>query len=185
MPRANWIVVLALTLPLAASAAAKDAEEEQHTGLPPNVLITVTVGESGPGDSESEKSYQLLALSGQETELLTGWRYPIPTSTYNTASKGGAPAPVTSFSYQNLGMTVALETRVVTEGRIRVHGSIEVSGVDRKLDTRDTPPEVPKLGTFNHRFNAILKDGVTTTLSSVPHPGGGSIVVKLRADIDA
>jgi hypothetical protein len=189
MPRARKFVALALALalPLAVSAVSlAGAEEEQdYSGLPPNVLITVTVGETGPDSSGSEKSYELLALSGQETELLTGWRYPIPTSTFNTSSKGGKVTPVTSFSYQNLGMTVMLETRVVGESRIRIHGAIEVSGVDRELESGDAPREVPKLGTFNHRFNAILKDGVTAMISKVPHPGGGSIVVKLRADIDA
>jgi hypothetical protein len=183
----RWIGVLAIVLIALPSGTMLAGDEKGMSSLPSNVLVTVSVGETGPGKEKSEKSYKLLSLDGQVSELLTGWRYPIPTSSFNTAAKaGGKPVPVTSFSYQNVGMTVNVETKIVAEGRVRLRGHIEVSGVDSDAPKSDASiPAAPKLGTFSHRFDTILADGVSATISSVPHPGGGSIVVKLQVDVEA
>ena len=50
---------------------------------------------------------------GERAEILIGDRIPIPTTSFNTSQTvGGNIVPITSFTYQNVGITVQIEPRV-------------------------------------------------------------------------
>jgi hypothetical protein len=149
-----------------------------------NVRFTLTIVNSGPGREASERSVHALALDGRTTRLLTGWRLPIPTTTFNTSTSVGSDVvPVTSYQYQDVGVAVRLEGRIVAERRIRVRGKAEVSSVE-DASPSPTPPSTPSIGTFDHEFEIILDDGVESKLVEVPRPDGGSIGLRLAAEID-
>jgi hypothetical protein len=91
-----FAVVTFVSLPL---LAADEPPRPGDDGT--NVQFEISLTDvSGVGDT-SERSIQALALDGTRIGLLTGWRIPIPTTTFNTANTAGSNiVPVTSYQYQ-------------------------------------------------------------------------------------
>ena len=103
---ATSLTLIALALAVFPSAQA----QEQPTGtIGPNIGVTITVGEIEDDGSKPNRSYKMMTRSGSNAELLIGWRTPIPTATSDPDGDDGAD--VTSFVYQNIGMTANIEVR--------------------------------------------------------------------------
>ena len=114
-----------------------------------NVLVTITVAE---GSEAPEKSYQLVARDRTRgaTEMLTGWRVPVPTA------KSGAPA-VTSYTYQNVGLTAEIKAKVLPDSRVALRGGIEISKISEpttKPSSSGTPPVIADAGELTVRLQA-------------------------------
>lgn len=143
-----------------------------------NVMITVRILDEKPGGETVDHSYRVLSLDGRSAELLTGWRYPIPTSEATAAAN---VSEVTSFSYQNVGVSANIDTRIIEQDRIQLRGVVEISDVEPGPTFAGRA--APKLGTFRHRFHVVLADGASQLISQVPKPGGGSASLELTAQI--
>jgi hypothetical protein len=100
------------------------AQEETAGTIGPNVSVTITVGEVEDDGSKPNRAYKLMTRSGSSAELLMGWRTPIPTATSD--AEGEEDANVTSFVYQNVGMTARIEVRVVGQGTVLLRGEVEI-----------------------------------------------------------
>ena len=148
-----------------------------------NVQFDLTLADRNAGGGRSERSVQALALDGSRIRLSTGWRIPIPTTTFNTANTVGSDiVPVTSYQYQDVGVSASFENRIVGGNRIRIAGQIEVSAIDQGDDAASEAAG-PRVGAFSHEFDVILVDGVETTLAEVPKPDGGTMTLALSAAI--
>ena len=175
------LIVLA-TLAATSLAFAEDPPSRpENNGV--NLLFTLTIADQSGDGERTERSVRLLAFNGRPTKLLTGWRHPIPTTRFNTsnATGTGAIVPVTSYSYQDVGVMVSLKGWTVSEDRIRVEGRVEVSAVKEGAEPADST--LPKVGTFNHEFDVILTDGVEQVLAEAPRPAEASIRLAISGAI--
>ena len=181
MKRPMLIVLASL---VAASLAFADDPPSRPEDSGVNLLFTVTIADQGSDGKTTERSVRLLALDGRPARLLTGWRYPIPTTSFDTANTTGTGeiVPVTSYSYQDVGVAVRLTGWTVPEDRIRVEGRVEVSAV-KEAASEPAGSTLPKVGTFTHEFAVILEDGVEQVLAEAPRPGEASIRLAISGAI--
>ena len=138
-----------------------------------NVLVTITVTE---GTESTERSYQLIARDrAGAAELLTGWRVPVPTA------ESGSPA-VTSYTYQNVGLTARIKAQVLPDSHVALRGGIEISKVSEPTTKPRSLVTPPIIGTFQQEFDVVLREGDPLDLAVVSTPDGGELTVRLRAD---
>lgn len=177
---ASLTLSLVLALSLLPPAVAGDDVGRRDAGAA-TVLLTFTVADHGAGRDESARVIHLRALDGRRARLQTGWRLPIPTTTANT---GGETAAVTSYQYQDVGMTVSVECRIVGDDRLQLSGNLELSA------QASAPPVglvsgPPSLSTLNHHFEVALTIGTDTVLAQVPGPDGGEMTLSVRTSIES
>ena len=179
------LVISLLCLALAggglSTTIADDEDGENHpTSVGPNIKITLTVGDVEAEEGPTVRHYALIARDGgSPASLLMGWRTPIPTS---TASNDGS-APVTSYVYQNVGMTARIEAQLIDDGRILVSGAIEISGARREAQLPGASSYAPTIGTFQQELNVLLRKGKPLRVAEVPDPEGGTMYLQLEAEI--
>ena len=182
MSRLNkWVVLLfAVALWLPAHDAAAQAEPAgAGPDLGSNVRITILVGKVLDDGSVGEREYRLVGREGgPRSEILMGWRTPIP-STHEDAD---ANAKVTSYVYQNVGVSANIEFRAVSPGRFALLGLLEVSGVrESEADVGDSVAP-PRIGTYQQQLSVVLEEGKALRVAEMPDPDGGQLYVDLKAE---
>ncbi len=175
------LIVLASLAATSLAFAEDPPSRPEDSGV--NLLFTLTIADQSRDGEMTERSVRLLTLNGRPAKLLTGWRYPIPTTRFNTSSTTGTGAivPITSYSYQDVGVAVSLKGWTVSEDRIRVEGRVEVSAVKEAAEPAGST--LPKVGTFSHEFDVILTDGVEEVLAEAPRPDEASIGLAISGAI--
>lgn len=164
--------VLLCTLLLFATAPTQGSDSV-GASVGSNVLVTITVTE---GSGSPEKSYQFIARDRTgAAELLTGWRVPVPTA------ESGSPA-VTSYTYQNVGLTARIKAQVLPDSHVALRGGIEISKVSEPTTKPRSSVTPPIIGTFQQEFDVVLREGDPLDLAVVSTPDGGELTVRLRAD---
>lgn len=154
--------------------------ESQATYVGPNIKITLTVGDVEADTGPTVRRYTLIARDGgSPASLLMGWRTPIPTTT----SSDDGTAPVTSYVYQNVGMTANIEARLMKDGRMLISGAVEISGARREAMTGGASLQAPTIGTFQQQLNVLLRAGKPLRVAEVPDPEGGTMYLQLEAEI--
>ena len=110
---------------------------------------------------------QLRISEGETATLHIGRRVPLPVSTFTSAnpSQGGTFAPVTSYTYNDVGIKIALEPRVHHNREVTLKLKVEVSGIDG--DAPGTNPPQPIIGTRTIESVIRLKDGETNFLAGL------------------
>jgi len=79
-------------------------------GIIPSVVLNFLKTDS---ETRAIAKPQLRVTEGEKAEILIGDRVPIPSTSFNTSQTvGGNIVPITSFTYQNVGITVQVEPRV-------------------------------------------------------------------------
>jgi len=184
----NWFILLGVAMVaawLAPGVSAQDDDAAQQAPVPSNnIAITITVGDTLPeeGKGPDERSYRMVTLTdGRSTSLMMGWRMPIPTTRQPDDDPDGEP--VTSYIYQNVGMTARLETRMLDDGRILVAGGIEVSGKRNAPEAERNEAGLPIIGTFQQDIYLVLRDGKKLRVAEVPDPEGGTIYIEMQAEV--
>jgi len=168
------VCLLAAATPATAQDSGGSAVQERALGA--NVMLTLTTGEVKEGP---RRSYKIVTRSGEAASLLVGWRTPIPTVRSGDADSG---EPVTSYVYQNVGMTARLRPILLPDGRLRVDGEVEISG-SKKSEAAETPDEMPAIGTFQQKLDVILEKGQPLRVAEVPDPEGGQLYLELEAHL--
>lgn len=186
MARPRFLTLLTLfTLALPASGPALAGEEAGGSEGPAyrNVLLTVTLT-SAPGTSdEARQSYQMLVRDGSKAEMISGSRLPIPTTSFNTSdSAGGNIVPVTSYTYQVVGLTLRARAGISNDGWITLELDLESSFVSPPLAGKESPSQ-PVITTLSEEFSASLTDGATLLVGSVDDPTAGRMAIEVRAEI--
>lgn len=182
------LLPLALVLLVALPALAQDAPQPRTRPGDDNdnLRFVITVADRDPAGAIAEHAVEALLLDGERARLQTGWRIPIPTTTFNTVASGDK-VPVTSFSYQDVGVEVSLHCRTVEDGRIRASGEVELSSVDQEgpgASPAQASPPVPTVGTFRYAFDVKLTNGAASTVAEVPKPGGGTMTLTIQGTIE-
>jgi general secretion pathway protein D len=110
---------------------------------------------------------QLRVSEGEKAEVLIGDRVPIPTTSFNTSQTvGGNIVPITSFTYQNVGVTVQLEPRVHHNKEVTLKVLVEISQVTSTVETVSGQAQ-PIIGTRNVQTVLRLRDGETNLLAGL------------------
>ena len=173
----SGVLVLSMIV-LLAVAGISPSYGESGGSIGENLVVTLTVDEGGTSPS---RTYRVVTRDdGSPSRLNAGWRVPIPTATFASRDEGDRPGTATSYTYQNIGLTAALETRAI-EGRIEVHGNLEISAAKRS-DEDAAGGGAPTIGAFQQSFNVLLEPGQPLELAEVSSPRGGTVSVHLRVD---
>ena len=110
---------------------------------------------------------QLRISEGESATLHIGQRVPLPVSTFTSAnpSQGGTYAPVTSYTYNDVGIKIAIEPRVHHNREVTLKLKVEVSNIAGYAP--DTNPPQPVIGTRTIESIIRLKDGETNFLAGL------------------
>ena len=134
---------------------------------------------------------QLRISEGEKATLHIGQKIPLPVSTFTSANTGGSGtfAPVTSFTYTDIGIKISIEPRVHHNREITLKLLVEVS--NQAGFAPSTSPPQPIIGTRTIESTIRLKDGETnflaglirkddsSSLSTIPFLGDIPIIGKL------
>jgi general secretion pathway protein D len=105
---------------------------------------------------------QLRITEGGKANLVIGDRVPIPLTTFNTSNTiGGSIVPITSFSYQDVGIKIEIEPRVHHNQEVTLKVKIEVSNLNGSIQGQ------PIIGTRTIDSTIRLKDGETNFLAGL------------------
>lgn len=177
MTRSNGIAALALILLMAAPLTTATAQEVPTLG--PNLMITLHVGGTDPGVGPVDRTYKMAAISGRPADILMGWRTPIPAETQ--VDPDGEP--VTTYVYQNVGMSATINAVALDGGRVHLKGQIEISGKEAKDENTASDGRPPVIGTFQQAVQVILQDGQPMRVAEVPDPDGGTHFLEITVEV--
>jgi len=119
---------------------------------------------------------QLRVAEGEEASILIGDRVPIPTTTFNTSNTiGSSVVPITSFTYQNVGITVRVKPRVHHNKEVTLEVEVEISQLSGQVET-SAGQNQPIIGTRTIQTVIRLRDGETNLLAGlIQHTSSDSV----------
>ena len=133
-------------------------------GVIPSVLLDFLRSD---GDTRIIAEPQVRVSEGEQAEILIGDRVPIPTTSFNTSQTvGGNIVPVTSFTYQNVGITLQIEPRVHHNKEVTLKVQVEISQLGVPVTT-GAGQEQPTIGTRQIQTVIRLRDGETNLLAGL------------------
>ena len=161
MIRRKSFVALAVGTTLLLLPPALSYAEQVQSAVASNVLVKITLAKQEDGGQKVQKSYEMVCPGdGERSEIGSGYRIPIPTTTFNTSNAAGSSiVPVTSFTYQNVGFSATFRARVLNDGRVSLIGSVEES-FPSGSSTSAQGLDLPRIAFYQHEVNAVLEDGV-------------------------
>ncbi len=111
---------------------------------------------------------QVRVSEGEKAMVRIGDRIPIPTTTFNAAPTVGGTVgvPITSFTYQNVGINLDLEPRVHHNKEVTLKLKVEVSSVAGTVQAGGGLTQ-PIIGTREIDTTIRLKDGETNLLAGL------------------
>jgi len=133
-------------------------------GVIPSVVLSFLKSDS---DTKLIAQPQLRVSEGERAEIMIGDRVPIPTTSFNTSQTvGGNIVPITSFTYQNVGITVQIEPRVHHNKEVTLNVQVEISQVTGVVETAAGQAQ-PIIGTRQIQTVIRLRDGETNLLAGL------------------
>jgi len=118
-------------------------------------------------DSKVIAKPQLRVTEGQKANLHIGDRVPIPSTTFNTAQTVGSNVvPITSFTYQEVGIIIEVEPRVHHNREVTLNVSVEISDVTGSVQA-GTGVSQPIISSREIQTVIRLKDGETNLLAGL------------------
>ena len=111
---------------------------------------------------------QLRVSEGSKATVRIGDRIPIPNTTFNAAPTVGGTVgvPITSFTYQNVGINIDLEPRVHHNREITLKGKIEISALSGEVAAGGGLTQ-PIIGTREIESTIRLRDNETNLLAGL------------------
>ena len=133
-------------------------------GVIPSVILNFLKSDS---NTKFLAKPQLRVEEGERAEILIGDRVPIPTTSFNTSQTvGGNIVPITSFTYQNVGITLQIEPRVHHNKEVTLNVQVEISQVTGTVSTT-AGQDQPIIGTRQVQTVIRLRDGETNMLAGL------------------
>jgi general secretion pathway protein D len=109
---------------------------------------------------------QMRASEGEKANLVIGDKIPIPLTSFNTSNTvGGSIVPITSFTYQDVGIKIEIEPRVHHNQEITLKVKIDVSNLGAPITSNGQSQ--PTIGTRSFDSTIRLKDGETNFLAGL------------------
>ncbi|HXT72011.1 MAG TPA: hypothetical protein VN700_19815 [Vicinamibacterales bacterium] len=135
---------------------------DKKTGNLPFLLMVI------PGSGERD---------GESTDLQTGARVPVPTTTFNQDKS----SPTTSYQYQQFGTNIRAQARVI-DPSAGIY-SVSLAVTDSQL-LSDSPEQVqyaqgvrlPRYQSFTSSNRLILKDGQTIQYTAATDKTSGEVI---------
>jgi general secretion pathway protein D len=110
---------------------------------------------------------QLRSSEGEKARAVIGDRVPIPVTSFNTANTVGSNiVPVTSFQYQDVGITIEIEPRVHHNQEITLKMRVEVSNISGFIQGSGGQQQ-PRIGTRTIESTIRLRDGETNLIAGL------------------
>jgi hypothetical protein len=111
---------------------------------------------------------QMRVSEGAKATVRIGDRIPIPSTTFNAASTVGGTVgvPITSFTYQNVGINIDLEPRVHHNREITLKGKVEISSLAGQVSAGGGLTQ-PIIGTREIETTIRLRDNETNILAGL------------------
>jgi general secretion pathway protein D len=114
---------------------------------------------------------QLRVMEGQKAMVHIGKKYPIPTANLygNTAGTvgGGYSQPVTSYTYQDIGVKIEIEPKVHHNHEITIKLKVEISAIAGNIKGTGSTPDQPIIGTRESNSVIRLQDGETSMMAGL------------------
>ena len=134
-------------------------------GPVPGVVVNFLKTEA---DAQVIAKPQLRVSEGAKASVRIGDRIPIPTTTFNAAPTVGGTVgvPITSFTYQNVGINIDLEPRVHHNREITLKTKVEVSSLSGQVAAGGGVSQ-PIIGTREIDTTIRLKDAETNLLAGL------------------
>jgi general secretion pathway protein D len=133
-------------------------------GVIPSAVLNFLKSDS---ETKTIAKPQLRVSEGEKAEIVIGDRVPIPTTSFNTSQTiGGNIVPITSFTYQNVGITVQLEPRVHHNKEVTLKVQVEVSQIAGSV-AGSGGVDQPIIGTRQIQTVIRLRDGETNLLAGL------------------
>ncbi len=130
----------------------------------PGILLDFLKTDS---DTKIISKPQLRVTEGEKAEIHIGDRVPIPTTTFSTSQTiGGNIVPVTSFTYQNVGIELGIEPRVHHNKEITLKVKVKVSSIAGQVIGSGGVSQ-PVIGERDINTVIRLKDGETNLLAGL------------------
>ena len=130
----------------------------------PSVLFSFLKSDS---DTKLIAKPQIRILEGEEGKLTIGDRVPIPATTFNSSQTiGGNIVPITSYTYQNVGIIIGVKPRVHHNKEVTLEMKLEFSAVKGSVSAAGGT-EQPIIGTRTVETNLRLGDGETNLLAGL------------------
>lgn len=140
------------------------AQSAWTIGPIPSVIVNFLKSDS---DTKSLSKPQLRILEGEKSKVHIGDRVPIPATTFNSSQTiGGNIVPVTSFTYQNVGIQLEIEPRVHHNKEITMKVNVEVSSLSGEVEGTGGVSQ-PIIGTRQVETTIRLRDGETNVLAGL------------------
>jgi len=134
--------------------------------LGPIPSVTIDFLKSDSGTRVVAKP-QLRVTEGEAANLHIGDSVPIPTTTFNTTTTiGGAVTPITSFTYQEVGIVIEIEPRVHHNKEVTLKLNVEVSALGDRIDAGQGVSQ-PTINTRQISTVIRLKDGESSLLAGL------------------
>ncbi len=133
-------------------------------GVIPSVTLDFLRSDS---DSKTISRPQVRILEGDNGKITIGDRVPIPATSFNTSQTiGGNIVPVTSFTYQNVGIILEIKPRVHHNKEITLDIKAEVSSLAGSVSGTGGVSQ-PIIGTRSVETTVRLQDGETNLLAGL------------------
>ena len=130
----------------------------------PSVIVNFLKSDT---DSKTIAQPQLRVSEGEKAEIVIANRIPIPNTSFNSSQTvGGNIVPITSFTYQNVGITLQIEPRVHHNKEVSLKVQVEVSNLAGTVDL-GTGVTQPIIGTRQVQTVIRLRDGETNLLAGL------------------
>jgi hypothetical protein len=171
-----------LALALALRPVAARAQFVEPNNVPPtsmavtlDVVIARYTGEKADKKVSSVPySLALTARSGSSgnappTSLRLGNKVPIPATVFNAAGDAKAsPAPITAFTYQDMGINIDARAGIRPDGRFEVFLTMNETSVASPRDVQGLPSvgSGAVIRSFQLNDTVILRDGETRQFTS-------------------
>lgn len=118
-------------------------------------------------DSKSIAKPQIRILEGESAKVTIGDRVPIPATTFNTSQTiGTSIVPVTSFTYQNVGIIIDMKPRVHHNKEITLEVKLEISSLAGSVEGTGGVSQ-PIIGTRSVETTIRLGDGETNLIGGL------------------
>jgi len=130
----------------------------------PSVILNFLLTDAG---AQVIAKPQLRVSEGEKATVKIGDRIPIPTTTFNTSQTlGSTVVPITSFTYQNVGINIDLEPRVHHNKEVTLKLRVELSSLAGSISAGGGVTQ-PIIGTREIETKIRLKDGETNLLAGL------------------
>ena len=148
--------------------AAVHAQEKKDPGI---YKVEFTIRDSSGAAPNAGQRYTLLMEPNRKAVLKMGSRVPVVTGSFE-AGAGGNAIPTTQYTYIDVGVDIQCTVSEM-DGRIAMHGSIDMSTV-REHDTTSRASEAnPTVGQTKLELDTAVEPGKPTVVAAIDDAANG------------